>query len=155
MSSHCFLRLKGISGEASDADHQDEIQVKAWDWGVSAADGLPGGKSRGDTRKLVVTHTVDAASPALMVYCVRGTMIPNAVLTMRKASGDRPMTYFTAKLDRVRVVDVTTSLHSDGGTTEVVSLAFEKVEVTYTPQTGTGGQSGALTQQWDVKEGQR
>jgi type VI secretion system secreted protein Hcp len=153
MGSDCFLKLKGISGEATDADHQDDIQVMAWDWGVSAADGLPGGKSRGDTRKLVVTHFVDAASPALMVYCVRGTMIPNAVLTMRKASGDRPLTYFTAKLERVRVVDVTTSLLQDGETSEVFSLAFEKVEVTYTPQTGTGGRSGAVSQQWDIKEG--
>lgn len=153
MSSDCFLKLKGITGEAGDKDHKDEIQVVAWDWGVSAADGLPGGASRGDTRKLVVTHKVDAASPALMIYCVRGTIIPNAVLTMRKATGDRPLPYFIAKMDKVRVADVTTALLSDGETSEVLSLAFEKVEVTYTPQTGSGGGSGAVTQQWDIKEG--
>ena len=154
MNSDCFLKLKGITGEASDRDHQDEIQVMAWNWGVSAADGLPGGSSRGDTRKLVVTHKVDAASPALMIYCVRGTIIPTALLTMRKASGDRPLPYFTAKMDRVRVADVATALHADGNTHEVFSLAFEKVEVTYTPQTATGSGSGGVTQQWDIKEGQ-
>lgn len=153
MSSDCFLKLKGITGESGDRDHKDEIQVLAWDWGVSASEGLPGGASRGDTRNLVVTHRVDAASPALMIYCVRGTIIPSAVLTMRKASGDRPLPYFTAKMDKVRVADVVTTLRPDGETSEMVSLAFEKVEVTYTPQTGTGGGSGAVTQQWDIKEG--
>jgi type VI secretion system secreted protein Hcp len=153
MSSDCFLKLKGITGEAGDADHKDEIQITAWDWGVSASDGLPGGASRGDTRNLVVTHKVDAASPALMVYCVRGTIIPNAVLTMRKASGSRPLPYFTAKLEKVRVADVVTALRADGETSEIVSLAFEKVEVTYTPQMSSGGGSGAVTQQWNIKDG--
>jgi type VI secretion system secreted protein Hcp len=153
MNSDCFLKLKGITGEAIDTDHKNEIEVLAWDWGVSAAEGLPGAASRGDTRKLVVTHKVDAASPALMVYCVRGTVIPNAVLTMRKASGDRPLAYFVAKMEKVRVSNVTTGLRDDGDTQEVFSLAFEKVEVTYTPQATTGSGSGAVTQQWDIKEG--
>jgi type VI secretion system secreted protein Hcp len=153
MHSDCFLKLKGISGESLDTDHKDEIQVVAWDWGVSAAEGLPGAASRGDTRKLVVTHKVDAASPALMIHCVRGTVIPIATLTMRKASGDRALPYFIAKMERVRVSDVTSGLRNDGDTHEVFSLAFEKVEVTYTPQASSGSGGGAVTQQWDIKEG--
>jgi type VI secretion system secreted protein Hcp len=153
MNSDCFLKLKGITGEAADVDHKDEIEVVAWDWGVTASEGLPGTASRGDTRKLVVTHKVDAASPALMVYCVRGTIIPSAVLTMRKASGSRPLPYFVAKMEKVRVSDVSTGLGMDGETHEVFSLAFEKVEVTYTPQLASGSGAGAVTQQWDIKEG--
>lgn len=153
MSSDCFLKLKGISGEAADPDHRDEIQVTAWGWGVSAADGLPGGKSRGETRQLVVTHTVDAATPALLVHCVRGTIIPEALLTVRKASGGRPLTYFTAAMNRVRVADVHTTLKPDGETEETIALAFEHVAVTYTPQTGSGLSGASMTQQWDIKEG--
>jgi type VI secretion system secreted protein Hcp len=153
MTSDCFLKLKGINGEAADPEHVDEIQVTAWDWAVAAADGLPGDRSRGDTRRLLVTHRVDAATPALLVSCVRGTVIPSAVLTLRKATGGPPLPYFTAKMDRVRVATVTTALRPNGDTEEVVALAFERVEVTYIPQIGTGGGSGAMTQQWDVREG--
>jgi type VI secretion system secreted protein Hcp len=153
MGSDCFLKLKGINGEAADPQHVDEIQVTAWDWGVEAADGLPGERSRGDTRRLLITHRVDAATPALLVYCVRGTVIPSALLTLRKAGSGPPLPYFTARMDRVRVANVTTALRADGDTEEVVALAFETVEVTYVPQTGTGSGSGAMTQQWDVREG--
>lgn len=153
MNSDCFLKLKGITGESADTEHKDEIQVVAWDWGVTASEGLPGTASRGDTRKLVVTHKVDAASPALMIYCVRGTIIPSAVLTMRKVTGARPLPYFVAKMEKVRVSDVSTGLAMDGDTHEVFSLAFEKVEVTYTPQLSSGSGAGAVTQQWDIKEG--
>jgi type VI secretion system secreted protein Hcp len=153
MSSDCFLKLRGVSGEAADKDHPDEIEVVGWDWGVSGSQMAPGTGRHGDTQKLVITHKVDAATPTLMIYCLRGTIIPVGVLTMRKASGERPLPYFVAKLDRVRVADVTTGLRPGGETHEVFSLTFEKVEVTYTPQTPSGSGDASVTQQWDIKEG--
>jgi type VI protein secretion system component Hcp len=72
---------------------------------------------------------------------------------MRKVTGAKPLPYFVAKMEKVRVSEVSTGLATDGDTHEVFSLAFEKVEVTYTPQLASGGGSGAVTQQWDIKEG--
>ena len=35
MASDIFLKIDGIQGEATDVNHQNEIEVWSWSWGVS------------------------------------------------------------------------------------------------------------------------
>ena len=37
MASHMFLKLDTISGESEDKLHKNEIDVLAWNWGMSQA----------------------------------------------------------------------------------------------------------------------
>ena len=32
-----FLKMEGVTGEASDADHKGEIEVVSWSWGMEAS----------------------------------------------------------------------------------------------------------------------
>jgi type VI secretion system secreted protein Hcp len=78
---------------------------------------------------------LDKASPKLMEACATGSVIPRAVLMVRKDSGDAHLDYLVITMENVRVsslsIDSTTS---DTRPTEHISLNFTKIEVKYIPQ---------------------
>jgi type VI secretion system secreted protein Hcp len=48
-------------------------------------------------------------------------------------------------------VNVTASANGDAPM-ETISIAFEKVEVEYTPQKSDGSADGAVSMKWNIKE---
>jgi type VI secretion system secreted protein Hcp len=139
-----FLKVAGVTGEAGDADHKNEIEVVSWSWGmqmsVSAIAGSEG-TGRSTMSELEVVKRVDQASPTLMAYLRSNKLIGQAKLTVRKA-GKTPVEYFTIVLKKVRV----TSLKVESQDTELVErlrLGFGVVTVTYTPQDDKGGPGAA------------
>jgi type VI secretion system secreted protein Hcp len=148
-----FLKVQGVTGEAGDADHKNEIEVVSWSWGmqapVSAAAGEAYGKST--ISELEVVKRVDQASPSLMMYLRNNKLVGQAKLTVRKA-GQTPVEYFTIELKKVRV----TSLKVESQGTELVErlrLGFQAVTVTYTPQDSKGGPGAANVFEADAHEG--
>ncbi len=139
-----FLKVAGVTGEAGDADHKNEIEVLSWSWGmqmsVSAIAGSEG-TGRSTMSELEVVKRVDQASPTLMLYLRNNKLIGQAKLTVRKA-GKTPVEFFTIVLKKVRV----TSLKVESQDTELVErlrLGFGVVTVTYTPQDDKGGPGAA------------
>src|SRR5262245_39914098 len=137
-----FLKLNGVTGEAGDAEHKGEIDIVSWSWGmqaaVSAASGMPQGK--GAISELQLVKRVDQSSPTLMGLRRTHKLIKQAQLTVRKA-GKTPLEYFRIELENVRI----TSLQAGSEGAELVerlSLGFQKVRVSYTPQDSTGGRGG-------------
>lgn len=137
-----FLKLQGVTGEASDVDHKGEIEVVSWSWGmqasVSAATGQAFGKST--INELHVVKRVDQSSPTLMAFLRNNKLVSQAQLTVRK-SGKTPLEYLKIELENVRV----TSWKTESEGTELVeriSLGFSKVRVSYTPQDSTGARGG-------------
>jgi type VI secretion system secreted protein Hcp len=134
-----FLKLQGITGEASDTGHKGEIDVVSWSWGMEAS------RSTGQTGKstmseLHIVKRVDQSSPTLMTLLRQHKVIKQAQLTVRKA-GDTPLEYFTIELEDALV----TSLQTESQNTELVervSLGFSKVRVSYVPQGATGARGG-------------
>src|SRR3954469_25550197 len=97
-----FLKVQGVAGGASDAEHKGEIDVVSWSWGLqasaSAASGArETGTSYGELR--VVKH-VDQSSPTLMNYLRSHKLVKQAQLTVRKA-GTAPLEYFRIELENV------------------------------------------------------
>jgi type VI secretion system secreted protein Hcp len=136
--------VQGVTGEAGDADHKNEIEVVSWSWGmqmsVSAIAGSEG-TGRSTMSELEVVKRVDQASPTLMLYLRNNKLIGQAKLTVRKA-GKTPVEFFTIVLKKVRV----TSLKVESQDTELVErlrLGFGVVTVTYTPQDDKGGPGAA------------
>jgi len=139
-----FLKVQGVTGEAGDADHKNEIEVVSWSWGmqmsVSAIAGNEG-TGRSTMSELEIVKKVDQASPTLMLYLRNNKLIGQAKLTVRKA-GKTPLEYFTIVLKKVRI----TSLKVESQGTELVErlrLGFGLVTVTYTPQDDKGGPGAA------------
>jgi type VI secretion system secreted protein Hcp len=147
--SDMFLKVIGtksgvIKGEAHDPKHLEEIEVVKWAWGAQAHTDLSG---LGSTRKasldqLEITKRVDSASTALVAALVQNEGIKEAVLTIRKA-GTHPLEYVIMKLTRARI----TRLHVESLDHELVeklTIAYEKVSFTYTPQGPDGGGRGGM-----------
>jgi type VI secretion system secreted protein Hcp len=146
-----FLKVAGVTGEAGDADHQGEIEVSSWSWGMQAtASAIAGeaGTGRSTMSELEVVKKVDQSSPALMLYLRNNKLIGQAKLTVRKA-GKTPVEYLTIALKKVRV----TSLKVEAQGTELVErlrLGFGVVTVTYTPQDDKGGPGAATVFEADA-----
>jgi len=154
-----FLKIEGarqgqIKGEAHDDKHVDEIDVLGWSWGMRAATELggSGASARSTVNQLNVVKRVDRASTALMASLRNNELIKSAVLTVRKA-GQNPLEYVVVAMQKVRLtaLDVLSGEPGEGAQlTEKLSLAFQKISVTYVPQGADGQPRGAMTFETEI-----
>ena len=136
-----FLKIQGVTGESSDSDHQGEIQVVSWSWGMQSPSSM-GGQAIGKVTmgELRIVKKVDLSSPTLMSFLRNHKPVPLAVLSIRKA-GQTPLEYFKIELEHVRV----TSWQAESENAELVerlSLGFTKFRASYIPQSATGARGG-------------
>lgn len=148
-----FLYLDGIQGEATDADHKDEIEVLSWSWQMSSSStmhvGGGGGVGEVIIRPVIIFKRIDKASPLISLSLLKGSIIPEAILTIRKA-GDQPLNYARITMKPVWI----THLSIDGeGTTvyEKVALAFGSICYQYTPQNADGSLAPPIEKCWNLE----
>jgi len=135
-----FLKVQGVTGEASDTDHKGEIDIVSWSWGMRSQYEGALARSKAKINDLTVVKRADRASVTLMQYLRNHKIADQALLTVRKA-GQTPLEYLTIDMKKVRIVSIN---HETQGTEleERVTLGFSSVEVTYTPQGASGGKGG-------------
>ncbi|MDE2372020.1 MAG: type VI secretion system tube protein Hcp [Burkholderiales bacterium] len=139
-------RAGKVKGEATAADHVDDIAVVGWHWGLSGssvAGSTQAGARRSYTALTVIKH-IDQATTALMSALATNDEVKEARLTMRRAGGSQD-DYFIVKLQRGRITSVEHSTRDDGSTQETVAIHFGKVDVEYRPQAASGLRTGATT----------
>jgi type VI secretion system secreted protein Hcp len=155
MAIDSFLKLGSLKGESVVKGFEDQIQILSWSWGMSqtgtthTASG--GGAGKVNVGDINVTHHVDAASPALIQHCCKGTHFDSATLTMNKAGGTA-LAYLTITLTDIIITSVST-----GGSagedllTENFSLNFAKFKYSYQPQDNKGAKKGgAIDVTYDI-----
>jgi type VI secretion system secreted protein Hcp len=154
-----FIKIDGVTGEAKDSGHADEIDVIAWTWGLqqsgSRHTGGGGGSGKVNVQDLSFTKYVDKSSTDLMLFCCNGKHVKEAALTVRKA-GESPLEYIKIKMSDCLISGVTTG--GSGGEdrlTENVTLNFSKVEVEYTPQKEDGSGDAPATMGWDISKNEK
>ena len=154
MAVDMFIKIKDIPGESKGKNHEKEIDVLAWSWGMSQSgtmhQGGGGGAGKVNVQDLSFTKYVDAASTSLMVSCCNGKHIDEAILTIQKA-GETALPYIKITLTNLLVASVSTG--GSGGEdrlTENVALNFEKVKVEYDTQTEKGGKGDHFDMAWDI-----
>ncbi|MFH1998503.1 MAG: type VI secretion system tube protein Hcp, partial [Planctomycetota bacterium] len=147
MAVDMFIKIGDIKGESKDSAKKDQIDVLAWSWGMSQSGsfhaGGGGGSGKADVQDISFTKYVDKASANLMKYCCSGEQIKEALLTVRKAGGKKPLDYITIKMENVIVSSVSTG--GSGGEeilTENVTLNFAKFKYEYQPQKDDGAKDG-------------
>ena len=90
MAVDMFLKIPGIDGESADQSHRGEIDILSWSWGMSQSGtthlGSGGGSGKVSVQDITLTKYVDAASPALLLGCCKGTHLDEAVLDSRMAT---------------------------------------------------------------------
>jgi type VI secretion system secreted protein Hcp len=143
MAFDAFLKLDGIQGESQDRNHANEIEIESYSWNVSNPTSVGSGSGGGGTGKasfsdLHLTSLVSAAGPNLMLACATGRHLPSALLTIRKGGGNG------LEFLKIRLSDVLVSSFEESGDanghddrpTDSFSLAFGRIDVTYTAQNG-------------------
>jgi type VI secretion system secreted protein Hcp len=142
MAIDMFLKIGTIKGESVDAGHPGEIEVLAYSLGFSnsgdvrAAGGVGAGKASAQDLSLTVYNS--KASLPLFTALVTGTIIPTAVLTLRRA-GATPIEFL--KIGLANVLVSSDSMGGSGGEdrpTENYTLNYSKITFTYTGQDATG-----------------
>lgn len=136
-----FLKLHGVTGEAADVEHQGEIDVVRWSWGMqAAASAMAGQPARSTIGELELVKHVDQSSPTLMGFLRGNRVIAQGLLTVRKA-GQTPLPYFLIEMEKVRVTSIR-EMSEEASLLEHVTFGFAKVKVSYIPQGGAGGRGG-------------
>lgn len=136
-----FLKMSGVRGESVDKTHAGEMDVLAWSWGASTGTARTGKGLLPSScvQDLSLTKFIDSASPQLIMNGVTGVVVPEAVLTVRKA-GENPLEYLILRMNQVRVTSFSTG--GSGGEdrlTENVTIHFESMRGEYRRQDPKGG----------------
>ena len=157
MAVDAFLKLGDLKGESPDKDHKEEIDVLSWSWGMTQRGtthrGTGGGAGKVNVQDLTIVHTIDTASPALVLACCNGKHFPEATLTLRKA-GEHPLEYLVITLNDCIITAVQTG-GADGEevTTESFTLNFAKFKYAYQPQDNKGAKKGgAIEVEYNIAE---
>ena len=152
MAADIFAKLGDIKGESLDDKHKGEIEVLSWSWGLTNAVTLAGsgaGQGKANFHDLSFTHKIDKASPVLMHACATGVHLKEATITHRKA-GKGQQEFLVIKMNDVIVTSVADA-DADDVSTELVSLAFAKINVEYSDQKEDGSLNPATVASYDLK----
>lgn len=148
MSADVYLNVQTkragkVKGEASAEGHEGDILLRRWNWGVAASSALGSTQAtaRRSYKSLTIVKSIDTASTALLSALVTNDEVREARLTMRKA-GEGQQDYFILSLANARIASVDMECDEAGDAVERVTVNFNKVELEYRLQQGTG-QRGA------------
>lgn len=156
MAVDIFLKLDGIKGESGDSKHKDEIHIEAFDLSGSqqGAHGTGGGGGAGKVNidDIKITKFVDKSSAALFLHMCTGKVIPNGLITVRKA-GENPLEYLKIKLTDILVSSIQAGGSGGGGDllSEHVALNFAKIWVEYQVQKPDGSGEPGGEMGFDIK----
>lgn len=156
MAVDILLKIDGIDGESVIQDHEKEIDILDWNWGMSQSGTMHHGGGAGsgkvDIQDLSLTKYVDKSSPNLMRACCNGEHFAAATLVVRKAGKDA-LDYLKVSMEPVLVTSVSTG--GSGGEdrlTENITLNFAKMEVGYTPQKEDGTGDAEVSLKWNIEK---
>lgn len=150
--SSFFLAIDGIPGDATDQALPKTIETLDWSFGVATAisptnTGAGVGKSK--PQPFTFVSRMSSASPKLFLACAKGTHIPTAKLTARRA-GEVPFVYLTLTLKNLFVTSYQTSPDPvNAFPLDVVRIEFGLVTVSFTAQKPDGSAGKAVTAGFD------
>lgn len=156
MAVDILLKIDGVDGESMIQDHENEIDILSWSWGMSQTGSMHtgggGGAGKVNVNDITLIKRVDKASPNLMRSCCNGVHFPEAVLVVRKAGKD-PLEYYRITMTAVLVTSLSIDVSSnDDALSEVMTLNFSKMQVDYTPQKEDGSGDAEITMNWNIEK---
>lgn len=146
-----FLKIDGIEGECQDLKHKGELQIVAFQKGVTNAGasgtGIGGADGMGTSvwQDAVFTMRADKSMPKLFTLCATGERVKKAVLTFRKAGkGQQEFLKITFTDALVSKFEMVGARDSDAVPTVVFAFNFAQVEEEYKGQKEDGTMRGAI-----------
>ncbi|WP_368900462.1 Hcp family type VI secretion system effector [Mixta calida] len=143
-----YLRLQGITGESKDNLHQGWIDLKGYSWGLESH----GAENNGTVNfhNLTVHALLDKATPAMITYASKKTLINKAELAICRA-GSEHKEFCRITIENVRIAAI--RMGDSGIASEVTyELEADKVQFQYWEQTSKGGRGAETRTTWNIKE---
>ena len=156
MAERWFLKIDGIAGESTDANHKDEIDVQSWTWGVaqsgSSGSGGGGGAGKASFQDFHFVSRISKASPALFLACASGSHIKSATLSGVRGAGKVKggADFLKIKMTDLLITSQLLGDSPDAEPVEQISFNYSKFELTYTPQSSTGSPGAPMRAGWDL-----
>ena len=142
-----FLKLAGISGEAQDHKHTNDIEIVDFGWEVAhkiTRRGKDEEEIAPTFADITITKGCDAASKNLMQFLTSQEKIPSGELTFRKHEGEWELKYLVIKLTNIRVTSFKWTSALDGELSEVVSFSVDEFHAEYRRQGEFGYPVGVI-----------
>jgi type VI secretion system secreted protein Hcp len=157
MATDIFAKIGDIKGESIDARHPDEIDIVSFAWGVThtppTAGGGGGGTGKAVFQALSLVHTIDRATPALLLACATGRRMRDATITHRR-TGEATKEFLVIKLTDVAITGVAHTGDTESPYSEVITLTFNKVDFEYRPIRPDGSLGEGSSFKFDLRTGQ-
>jgi type VI secretion system secreted protein Hcp len=162
MAFNGFVNFGDIKGESTDKDHKDWVMILQYNHAItqpaSVSQKTAGGRSAEEVNHSAfgIVKLLDAATPKLHEAACKGTHIPEVVIEVWRAGGDKPVKYMEYKLKEVMISGVISNGNasvSPGFPTETVNMTYGAIEWTYTKQKPDGTAAGNVATKWSVAQG--
>src|SRR4051812_34334742 len=83
-----YLKLDGVDGESTSAQHPGEIEIQSFSWGMNQTAGHTGGGAgagKVTVHDMTVTKLIDSTTEPLMLGALQGRHFNSATISVRKA----------------------------------------------------------------------
>ena len=160
MALDVFMKIDGISGESSDTQHKDWIEVLSLNWtvdhpkqlsGVNVISTLGGPRSS----EFGITKVVDKATPQIIKASISNENINEIKIELCR-SGKEKIKYLEYVFKKCFIKAVVLQTANNSGEslpTENIRFRFASIEITYFQQTrDIGGSTGQISTQWNIAE---
>lgn len=147
MAFDAYMEIQGIKGDSTDDGHKDWIELQAFSHslqqstgGSASAQGAHAG-GRADHADFSVVKRLDSASPSLFMHCASGKHIPQIVIEMCRALGEKTV-FMKYTLKDVLISGVRPSGSAEGADLiplEEISMRYGEIHLEYTPTDAKGG----------------
>ena len=160
MPIDAILWLDGIPGESQRAGYEKWIDLLSFSYGTHNAPSVHPGKGgmaagRADLTSFHVAKYTDSSSPILFESCCTGKHLKMAKVVVQKAGGKMPLAFLKYDFKDVFIegLDCTANFRGDVQPGEDLRFVFGSVEISYTPQTNSGGAGSPIRGSYDVLKG--
>jgi type VI secretion system secreted protein Hcp len=152
-SDPIFMKIPGIDGDVVAKGHEKEIQLTAFQFGVSnpvtSSSGGGAGSGKVSISDIAVTKIMDKSSPLLFKNIVTGAHIPQVDIYFVKTGSSGLQTYAHYTLKNVILSSYSVSSGGDIPS-ESVSINFAQIQFEFTPTNPDGSLGTPITAGWDL-----
>ena len=140
-----FLKIDGLAGEVTEADHVGELALRSFTWSASRTDT----STKVQTKDFHSVMAFDAASPLLMRKTAIRERIAKAVLTVRNPLGQDYLKWTMSDV-------ILTSVQMEGTAGQgkplvTFDMNVAKIDVEYRPQFTNGGLGPSAKTGWEAR----
>ncbi len=145
-----------IKGESTSKAHLQEIEVYAFDWGVASAP-ITAGRGKPTLSSVTITKGVDRASTNLVSAALNSEVMKTATISWSKSTGSNTtddfltITLTNAYVASVHIASGGPSVAKGMGA-EIITLSFQKIDISYKQQTGMGLVQAAGSVSWNIPD---